>query len=291
MNLGRVSSLLKLLITIGIFAGSVCLISGTATAGAKVTVGRNVAASERISIDQIDHSHWNVLLKKYVDQAGNVNYTAWKHSRQDEQQLDAYLAQLSHADSRKRASREAILAFWINAYNAVTIKGILREYPTTSIRNHTARVFGYNIWKDLLLVVGGEAYYLEQIEHEILRKMNEPRIHFAIVCASTSCPKLRNEAYLGQTLDEQLADNARDFFAKSGNFRYDPSSRRFHVSSILSWFAEDFGKDQAAQLRAIAPHLPTPATQQAARTNAVRISYLDYDWGLNDQATVRSARR
>jgi hypothetical protein len=286
MSVTQSTSLLALVIEIGILA-----VASDAEAGPKVTVGRNVAASERVSIDQIDHASWDGLLKKYVDQSGNVNYTAWKRSAQDAQQLDNYLARLSHADPRRRASREATLAFWINAYNAVTIKGILREYPTTSIRNHTARVFGYNIWKDLQLVVGGQSFYLEQMEHEILRKMNEPRIHFAIVCASKSCPKLRNEAYVGPNLAAQLADNARDFFASSGNFRYDPNGRRFYLSSILSWFAEDFGSDQAAQLRAIAPYLPTSATQQAASTNAVRVSYLDYDWNLNDQATVRSARR
>jgi hypothetical protein len=262
-----------------------------AEAGPVVTVGRNIAADARVSIDQIDHSAWDALLKKHVDQTGNVDYATWKRSAQDTQYLDNYLIHLSQADSRQRASREATLAYWINAYNAVTIKGILREYPTTSIRNHTARFFGYNIWKDLQLLVGGESFYLEQIEHEILRKMNEPRIHFAIVCASKSCPKLRNEAYVAQKLEAQLADNARAFFANSGNFRYDPVGRRFYLSSILSWFAEDFGSDQATQLRAIAPYLPTPATQQAAGTNSVRISYLDYDWNLNDQATLRAARR
>lgn len=286
MSVRTVTSFFTLIFGIGLFA-----FAGVAEAGTKVTVGHNVAANQRVSIDQIDHSRWDALLKKYVDQAGNVNYNAWKRSAQDTQQLDSYLAHLSQADPRSRASREATLAFWINAYNAVTIKGILREYPTTSIRNHTARVFGYNIWKDLLLVVGGESYYLEQMEHQILRKMKEPRIHFAIVCASTSCPKLRSEAYRGETLDAQLAANARDFFKNPSNFRHDPSDRRFYLSSILSWFAKDFGTDQAAQLRAIAPYLPTPATQQAASNNAVRISYLVYDWGLNDQATVRSARR
>lgn len=276
-----------------VFAFAVCIhaAGSSAEAGPKVTVGRNVAASERVSIDQIDHSIWDGLLKKYVDQAGNVDYSGWKRSGEDAQRLDSYLAHLSLADPRIRASREATLAFWINAYNAVTIKGILREYPTTSIRNHTARLFGYNIWKDLQLVVGGEVFYLEQMEHETLRKMNEPRIHFAIVCASMSCPKLRAEAYVGQNLEAQLADNARDFFANSGNFRYDPAGQRFYLSSILSWFADDFGGDQAAQLRTIAPNLPTPAAQQAASTNAVRISYLSYDWDLNDQATVRAARR
>ncbi|MBP88958.1 MAG: hypothetical protein CMJ64_19960 [Planctomycetaceae bacterium] len=213
-----------------------------------------------------------------------MNYTAWQRSAADVQALDGYIAHLSTADPRQRASRNGTLAFWINAYNAVTMKGILREFPTTSIRNHTARLFGYNIWKDLLLVVGGAGFSLEQMEHEILRKLNEPRMHFAIVRASKSCPKLRAEAYTPQRLEELLVANA-------GNFRHDARAQQFYLSSILSWFGEDFGRDQAAQLRAIAPYLPTAAARQAAETNSVRISYLSYDWGLNDQATVRTARR
>lgn len=291
MSALRIKSLSKCSFRVALAMATVWLSNAAAIAGAKVTVGRNTATAERVSMDQSNHASWDALLKKYVNTSGNVDYVAWKRSTQDSQRLDAYLAHLSQADPRKSATRESALAFWINAYNAVTIKGILREYPTTSIRNHTARLFGYNIWKDLQLIVGGEPYFLEQIEHEILRKVNEPRIHFAIVCASISCPRLRAEAYMGPTLDAQLADNARDFFANASNFRYDPAGNRFYLSSILNWFAEDFGRDQAAQLRAIAPYLPTLASQQAATTNAVRISYLNYDWGLNDQATVRSARR
>ena len=291
MNVRITHILLRSTQFLSVAVATICLSNASAIAGPKVTVGRNVAASQRVSIDRINHASWDALLKKYVDAFGNVDYTAWQRSAQDSQQLDAYLGHLSLADPQTRANRETKLAFWINAYNAATIKGILREYPTTSIRKHTARLFGYNIWKDLQLIVGAQQYGIEQIEHEVLRKMNEPRIHFAIVCASISCPKLRAEAYTGQQLDAQLADNARDFFSKSGNFRYDPSSKRFYLSSILSWFADDFGRDQAAQLRAIAPYLPTATAQQAANSNAVRVSYLDYDWGLNDQATVRSARR
>ena len=272
---------------------SVTCVIGLATdarGGTKVPVGRNVPAGQRVSIDRINHSGLDSLLKKFVDAEGNVNYAAWQRSAPDVQALDAYLAHLSTADPRQRASRQGTLAFWINAYNAVTLKGILREYPTTSIRNHTARVFGYNIWKDLLLVVGGANFSLEQIEHEILRKLNEPKMHFAIVCASKSCPKLRAEAYTAARLDEQLVLNAREFFAVPGNFRHDVGTGQFQLSSILSWFGEDFGVDQAAQLRAIAPYLPTAAARQAAEANSVRVSYLSYDWGLNDQA-VRSARR
>ena len=263
--------------------------ASSAWAGSKITIGRNVASGQQISMDRIDHRVWDGLLKRYVDPVGNVDYTGWQQSRGDRRALDEYLSHLSGANPRISASRPGQLAFWINAYNALTIKGILREYPTTSIRNHTARVFGYNIWKDLLLVVGDSSYSLEQIEHQILRKTGEPRIHFAVVCASHSCPRLLNQAYTPKELDLQLVANTRNFFANPENFRY--ANGTFYLSSILKWFDSDFGSDQAALLRSIAPYLPDRAAQQAASNAAGRVSYLDYDWSLNDQKTARTARR
>lgn len=257
-------------------------------AGTKVIVGRAVAPPRRASLDKIDHRVWTALLNKYVDQAGRVNYRGWQKSAGDVAALDRYLSELSRGDSKIRTSREGYLAFWINAYNAVTIKGILREYPTSSIRNHTARLYGYNIWKDLLLVVGDHKISLHDIEHEVLRKAGDPRIHFAIVCASHSCPRLLKEAYVGNKIEQQFTTNARHFFANPENFQYRDGT--FHLSPIMKWFAEDFGKDAAAQLRGVAAYLPDQASRQAASSGSGRIAYLGYDWSLNDQAT-RSARR
>ncbi|MGE3239479.1 MAG: DUF547 domain-containing protein [Pirellulales bacterium] len=271
---------------IALLVGAVALSNVTATlAGTPVLVGVNVPEQQRMSVDRIDHSAWNELLKKYVDQYGMVNYAAWKASSADLRALDKYLNHLSTASIAGPVNRNASLAFWINAYNAVTVKGILREYPTTSIRNHTARVFGYNIWKDLKLVVGGQPYSLEQIEHEVLRKMGEPRIHFAIVCASVGCPRLLNEAYAPEKLEQQLANNAETFFANPRNFRYDPMQGTIALSSILDWFGEDFGPNQAEQLTSIAPYLPDAPARQLAESGTARVSYLDYDWNLNDQAS------
>jgi len=254
-------------------------------AGSKVYVGTQEFTRGR-SIDAIDHNTYDALLQKYVDDNGDVNYTAWKASAQDVRRLDAYLNHLSSADPSAKSSRRAQLAYWINAYNAVTLKGILREYPTSSIRKHTSKVFGYNIWHDLLLYSGGKAYSLDTIEHKILRPAGEPRIHFAVVCASRSCPKLLNRAYTAESLESQLVKNTRDFFANPDNFRYDMSAGRMSLSAILKWFAEDFGDTQTAQLRTIAPYLPTETARRAARSGSVSISYLDYDWGLNDQKTA-----
>lgn len=256
-----------------------------AAASPVVPVGAHVPANQHVAMDAIDHTSWNTLLAKYVDGNGGVDYRTWKATAADQQALDAYIAHLSQASLSQPSSREAQLAYWINAYNAVTVKGILREYPTTSIRNHTAKLFGYNIWKDLQLIVDGKQFSLEQMEHEILRKMGEPRIHFAIVCASIGCPRLLNEAYVAARLDEQLSTNTRAFFADQTKFQYDPAKGTIAVSPIMSWFAQDFGATQGEQLRRVAAYLPDAASRQLAESGAARVSYLGYDWGLNDRVS------
>ncbi len=110
-----------------------------------VSLGRSLTAADQVSMDDVDHSIWNELLKSYVNDQGRVNYNAWQASQADSARLDDYLNQLSAASRSKSSTRQSQLAFWINAYNAVTVKGILREYPTSSIRNHTARFVGYNM--------------------------------------------------------------------------------------------------------------------------------------------------
>lgn len=264
------------------FALFVTLVGGLRVhAGSPVFVGTQV--SSHLSMDRIDHSRWDSLLRKYVDTNGRVNYKALKASGSDVQVLNQYLKQLSAAGVTAPASRDATLAFWINAYNAVTVHGILREYPTTSIRNHTAKLWGYNLWKDLQLYVGGKPYSLEQIEHEVLRKMEEPRIHFAIVCASIGCPRLLNEAYVADRVQQQLELNTKDIFARTQNFQYDEGRNRIELSAILNWFGEDFGSNQAAVLQRIAPWLPNEAARNAALQNTATVSYLEYDWNLNAQ--------
>ena len=144
-------------IAIVVVLAAISVIVGNAVyAGPKVHVGRTCGEPNRPSLDQVDHAGFDVLLMKHVDDQGMVSYAAWKASAADMQALDDYLARLGCVDLSKETSAKGKLVFWINAYNAVTIKGILREYPTTSIRNHTAR-FGYNIWKDLLLIVDGKS--------------------------------------------------------------------------------------------------------------------------------------
>jgi hypothetical protein len=252
-------------------------------AGTKVHVGGPCTAADRPSVAEVDHSAFDALLQKYVDDRSLVAYAKWKDNADDLKALDQYLTRMGCVDLSKNASKEAKLAYWINVYNALTIRGILREYPTTSIRNHTAKLSGYNIWKDLLIWVDGKNYSLDDIEHQILRKMGEPRIHFAIVCASIGCPPLANRAYTAKDLDSQLAANARRFFAQPANFRADERSRTVYVSELLKWYGTDFASTPAEQMKILRPYFPSP--EDLGWIDAgVTVRHLDYNWGLNDQS-------
>ncbi len=250
--------------------------------GQNKVVGQKWPVNQRVSFNEIDHSSYHTLLQKYVDSDGMVNYKGWKANSADHDALLKYIKQLGKVDSAKPASNEAKLAYWINAYNAVTIEGILQVYPTTSIRNHTAKLLGYNIWKNLKLISGDQQINLDSIEHKVLRKMGEPRIHFAIVCASIGCPRLLNEAYVADRLEDQLTTNATDFFSRSRNLQVNQSKRELRLSSIMSWFGTDFGQSQEQQLQAISPYFPESA-KKFVESGGNRVSYLDYDWNINEQ--------
>ena len=269
-NMGWLTVKRNLSMVLVLFAGLVVATSTTCKA-------------QGVSIMQdgrVDHSAYDVLLKKYVDKEGRVAYQKWKD--QDEATLDGYLEAIGQVDPVLLKDDNEGLVFWINIYNALTLKAMLHFYPTKSIRDHV-RVFGYNIWKELPLRVGGDEYSLEQIEHDILRKMKEPRIHFAIVCASVGCPRLRYEAYAASKIEKQLADNATDFFSRQQNLQVKPSRKSLRVSMILDWFADDFGSTQKKRWTYLKPYLPASA-QAFAADGKTRISFLEYDWELNDQS-------
>ena len=257
------------------------LIAGSSVQAEEIA-GTQWPADQQISMDSVNHQPFDKLLKKYVNKDGRVNYKAWHASASDRQELTNYLAHLSQVNSQAPAQRNAQLAYWINSYNAVTLEGILRVYPTTSIRKHTAKLGGYNIWKDLKLIVGNSKINLEDIENKVLRKMNEPRIHFAIVCASIGCPRLLNEAYMPNKLEQQLVVNTKDFFSRSQNLQVDPNSRQVKLSKILEWYGTDFGADPSAQIAVLQKYWPA-ADVQAIAAGGYSVGYLPYDWNLNTQ--------
>ncbi|HWP65130.1 MAG TPA: DUF547 domain-containing protein [Candidatus Limnocylindria bacterium] len=215
-------------------------------------------------------------------QDGFVDYAGLEKDGQAE--LRAYLDALEsicrgHYDTW---TREQKLAYWINAYNAYTVRLILDHYPLKSIRE-IGLLPGAAFRKEFIPSKGvrGKTLSLDDIEHEILRKdFSEPRIHFAIVCASKGCPTLRSEAYRAADLERQLDDAARTFVRDSAKNRFDASKRTLYLSSIFKWFREDFER-AAKPLPEFVARFADEQTAAGLRAGSVRIEFLDYDWSLN----------
>lgn len=221
------------------------------------------------------HQIFDELLKKYVSEDGLVNY---KGFIKDKEKLEEYLDLLSNnAPDRQKWSKDQQLSYWINAYNAFTIKLIVDNYPVKSIKDLDPKVsipLVNTVWHIKFFKIGGEDASLDEIEHKILRKeFDEPRIHFAINCASVSCPILLNEAFLPEKIDFQL-----DKVAKS--FINDPSrnkikSNSIEISQIFSWFKGDFTKN-GSLIDYLNRYSNVKISQNA------KISHLNYDWSLNE---------
>ncbi len=224
------------------------------------------------------HSGWTELLRRHVHD-GAVDYQGFK---QDEARLDDYLAQLAAASPDQFSEAEQ-LAFWINGYNAYTVKLILDHFkngaPPSSIRK-IGGLFS-SPWKIAFAEMGGSTYTLDNIEHDIIRvNFNEPRIHFAVNCASKSCPILISEAYQGEFLDRQLETSTRNFLENPA-YNY-LAGDTLHVSSIFKWYGEDFDDDPLSFFLA---HTEGALHRQlSGRKEQIRIKYLDYDWSLNGTA-------
>ena len=170
------------------------------------------------------------------------------------------------------------LTFWINAYNVMAAKMVLDNYPLKSIKD--AGSLFTAVWKKEVGVVAGKTRTLNEIEHEILRKMGDPRIHAAIVCASVSCPDLRGEAYTVEKLDSQLDDQLTLFLANSKKGLHIDKKGYLYMSSIFKWFKEDFDAKGGVR-NYLAPYAPEGAMSSIKDTK-LTVYYLDYDWELND---------
>lgn len=223
-----------------------------------------------------DHQIFDDLLNKYVDESGNVNYKGFK---KEKSLFKKYLKELkTNPPDISLWPKNDQMAFWINAYNAFTIELILDNYPITSIKDIGAKLqipFVNTPWDIKFIEIGGEAYDLNNIEHNILRKnFDEPRIHFAIVCASVSCPSLRAEAYVGNKLEEQLTHQAKIFLADTTKNRI--SQNNIEISKIFSWFKGDFTKNETL-ISFLNQYTPVAISTDAD------ISYMKYDWRLNEQ--------
>lgn len=221
----------------------------------------------------ISHVLWDNLLKKYVDTLGNVDYDGFK---KDKGKLDSYLGVLSKNPPSLNWTKEEQIAYWINAYNAFTISLVAKHYPITSIKDIKSGIpFINSVWDIQFIKIGNKTYDLNNIEHSILRKkFKEPRIHFAINCASYSCPRLRNEAYTSAKLESQLTEAAISFL--SDKTKNNITTDNIHISKIFDWFTSDFTKHGSLIefLNQYSPVRINPKT---------KIDYKEYIWTLNKQ--------
>ena len=233
----------------------------------KADVGKNKTAevTEKDEVADIDHSLWNTLLKKNVSSSGKVNYKGFSN---DKLQLESYLDMLSHKIPDASWSKNAKLAYWINVYNAFTVKLIIDNYPLKSIKNIA------NPWGKKFITLGGVNYSLEQVENDILRKMNEPRIHFAINCASYSCPDLLNGAYFSNTMESQLTSVTKKFINDTS--KNNLGINEIKVSEIFNWFSEDFKVQDESIINFINKYTTTQISDEA------KVSFIDYNWNLNE---------
>jgi hypothetical protein len=186
-----------------------------------------------------------------------------------------YLAQLDRVDPAGLPTDRDRIAFWINAYNAFAIQGILDGYSPVTLWGR------YRFFITRTYRVGGESLNLYDLERKILIPFRDPRIHFAIVCASQSCPKLQSWAYQGDRLDEQLDHVTRAFINDPSRNRFDRRRRIAYLSKIFDWYGEDFAHQAGSVQRFVARHLDDPELATEAATVPYAVEFLEYDWSLN----------
>ncbi len=250
-----------------------------------------------------DYTTYTGLLEGHIDSNGMVDY---KSLKSNSAKLDDFVNSLAVVEKKayKIWTRDQQLAFWINAYNAFTLKAIVDNHPIKSSwlkslnfpKNSIRQIPG--VWDKIKFNVMDKQITLTHIEHEILRKeFDEPRIHFAIVCASIGCPVLRKEPYLAKKLNEQLKDQTQIFLIDKNKFHIDHENARVSISPIFKWFSQDFVKlypeqktyrghnnPQAAIIRFIIENLSEIETYNwQGSSRAYRIFYLDYDRFSNEQ--------
>ena len=263
-----------------------------------------LAAPLTNALAQFDHSHkaWDALLKKniVVVQGGKTSQARYAGFKQEEAALKAYTESLSKVTEAefKAFSKTQQMVFLINAYNALTVQLILTKYPDLKSIKDLGGAFS-SPWKQKFFKLMGNDSTLDQIEHEMLRKKgvyDEPRVHYAVNCASIGCPALREEAFTADKLDAQLEEQARRFLSDRSRNRYNAQNESLEVSKIFDWFKEDWqsgykgiGKDQSPVTsreqffgKYAALLSDKPDEQKLISEGKVPIRFLDYDWNLND---------
>jgi len=231
-----------------------------------------------------DHELFSAVLATHV-KGDRVDYASLK----TDARLPAYLGQLAATDPDKLATPDEQLAFWLNAYNAYTLKLVIDREPEKSITELgkggrvLGAIFKTSAWDIRFAEIGERRYTLNEIEHEIIRhKFKDARAHFALNCASGSCPILRPEAYQADQLNRQLDEQARQFLHDEARNRFDRASKTAWLSPIFSWYQKDFGHDERATLLAAAKYAPDEVRRSIeADPGAWSLKHLAYDWSLN----------
>lgn len=250
-------------------------------------IGFSVSASA-----DFNHSRWNTLLNDHVTMinAGKASVVDYKGMQNDQAQLKRYLDAAGKVTQTEfnRWDKEQQLAFLINIYNAATVDLVLTEYPSIKSIKDIGGLFG-SPWKQDFIPLLGKTRSLDDVEHNLIRgskRYNDPRIHFAVNCASTGCPALLDEAFIGSRLDSQLEQVTKAFLAdRSRNLL---KGDTLEVSPIFKWYKEDFstgwrGSNNVAEfLRRYSQSLGLDTAQTTALKNGkIAIDYTQYDWRLN----------
>lgn len=232
------------------------------------------AIKRNVESKPVTHEIWDGLLRKHVAEDGFVRYKGFV---QDSAELNRYLRLLESAHpGDKNWTRAEQMAYWINAYNAYTVQLIVRNYPVASIKDiKRGLAFVNSVWDIKFIHIQGYTYDLNNIEHNILRPVfKDARIHAAINCASFSCPRLFNEAFTAEKLEQQLDSSMRGFV--NDPLRNQITEGKAQISEIFKWFRGDFERD-AGSVRAYLNRY-----SDVKLTDKTGISYLDYQWGLNE---------
>lgn len=237
---------------------------------------------------KVDNSIWNKLLKTYITKGENdlniIDYKSFKENGRED--LAAYLQILENTDVTK-LNRDEQFAFWANLYNAKTIDVVLDHYPVSTILDIdiSPGLFSNGPWGKKVVTINGIELSLDDVEHEIMRKLwKEPRVHYAVNCASIGCPNLRKEAFTGDILDVQLTEGATAFVNSPRGVRIE--NDRIIVSKIYRWFRVDFGSSEENILK----HIRKYAKPELKNTLVGRTDIYDfeYDWNINDKTPPRS---
>jgi Protein of unknown function, DUF547 len=241
------------------------------------TFARLAFASESESVTvpvNASHETWSTLLQKYVDDRGLVAYDEWAKSKTDLAALDDYLKQFAERPQTPAAGNDEVASL-INLYNATTIRWILANYPTESIMA-LKDSFGAKRHE-----IGGRNASLDDIEHGTLRPLIGYRCHAVLVCAARSCPPLQRFAYRAAQLDEQINVAYRAWLAREDLNRFLSDQKKVEISSIFNWFKEDF--DAAGGMKQVLKEYAPQKYREFLATGNYQVSYLPYNWGLNDQ--------